>query len=200
MTKTKIYFALYLALAGCSQILIDGVTELPQSKTTSQTIQLSQGVYLNVDHIWPLTSTSGSFLQRVRTTVAGQENTMTAHITQTPDHLNFVAFNDIIGRLYALNWTQNKTTWDASEHIPETMIPENIIGDFLLVHLDQEKLNKNLVGAHVIDTGDTRILYAKNNTVLRKMTRRHFKNGVWQKVILENPILKYQLDIETVIA
>ena len=199
MTKMIASIAL-MALVGCSQGPTGDLTDLSHNKVSTQTIQLSQGGYLNVDKIWPLTSISGSFLQRVKATVGGQENVLTVHITQTPDHLNFVAFNDVIGRLYALIWAQDKTIWDASEHIPETMIPENIIGDFLLVHLDHHTLNQNLVGAYVVDNGDVRILYASDHTVLRKITRRHFKDGLWQNVQLENPILKYRLDIETVVA
>ena len=190
----------FITLVGCSQVPTADLTDLSHNKASTQTMQVSQGVYLNVDKIWPLSSTSGAFLQRVKATAGGQENVLTVHITQTPDYLNFVAFNDIIGRLYALTWTQDKTTWDASDHIPETMIPENIIGDFLLVHLDLDTLNQNLIGAYVVDRGDVRTLYATDHKILRQITRHHFKDGIWQNVTIENPLLKYRLDIETVVA
>ncbi len=199
MTNIVLIVCLSLFLSGCSQTSSDGSIDLSQTKTTTQTIQLSKGVYLNVDQIWPLTSTSGAFLQRVKATVVGQENMLTVHITQIPDQLSFVAFNDLIGRLYALTWTQNKTSWEASDHIPATMIPENIIGDFLLVHLGQDTLNRNLVGAQVVDRGDDRILEATDHTVLRKITRRTFQDGIWQQVTLDNPPLNYRLEIETVV-
>ena len=80
------------------------------------------------------------------------------------------------------------------------MIPENIIGDFLLVHLDLDTLNQNLIGAYVVDRGDVRTLYATDHKILRQITRHHFKDGIWQNVTIENPLLKYRLDIETVVA
>ncbi|MBX3486585.1 MAG: DUF3261 domain-containing protein [Candidatus Paracaedibacteraceae bacterium] len=200
MTNVVLIVCLSLFLSGCSQTSSDSLVDLSQTKTTTQTIQLSKGVYLNVDQIWPLTSTSGAFLQRVKATVAEQENIVTVHIDQTPDQLSFVAFNDLIGRLYALTWTQNKTSWEASDHIPATMIPENIIGDFLLVHLSQDTLNQNLVGAHVVDRGADRLLEANDHTILRKITRRMFSDGIWQQVTLDNPPLNYRLEIETVVA
>lgn len=198
MIKQWIYlfFGLTLALGGCS--IHDPKSDFSpsQEKIAEKRVELAPGVYLNLRKLWPLRG-SGSYLQRVKTVVGKQEHSVSVHITLTPDRLDFIAFNDIIGRLYTLTWTEDKTEWQASDYIPSSMCPENIIGDFLLVHLDLNQLNQSLEGAQVIDRNDERVIQTCDG-VIRKITRQNRQKDFWKKATIENSKLGYYLEIETV--
>ncbi len=185
-----------LMLSNCSSLLPKVESELSLGKAASKFIELTPGVQLQLTTIWPLKG-QGTYLQRIKSSVGQQRHTIMVHITLEPTKLEFIAVNDIIGRLYSLKWTPDQIFWEASDYIPRTMVPENIIGDFLLVHLDIHQLKANIKGADVIEHGNERIIQTPCG-IVRKITRLNCQEDVWQKARIQNPKIGYELDIETI--
>lgn len=184
-----------LSLTGCTTTPQHSIGELTQHKSIP-TIALHPLCDLSVDKIWPLKG-QGTYLQNVKTVAGDQEHTLTVHITIKSDQLDFVAFNDAVGRLYQLTWTPKSLTWQTSEHIPPTLLPENILGDFLLVHLTAEELQKTLVGAWVVEDKDVRLIQ-NDQGILRKIIRSQPMGSLWQNVTIHNPLIGYSLEIQTI--
>ncbi|AIK96374.1 DUF3261 domain-containing protein [Candidatus Odyssella acanthamoebae] len=184
-----------LMLSNCSSLLPELRSELPLQKPTDKVIELAPGVQMQLANVWPLKG-QGTYLQRIKSSIGQQQYTLTVHITLEPTKLEFVAFNDMMGRLYSLKWTPDQTLWEASDYIPDTMRPENIIGDFLLVHLEIDQLKANIKGADVIEHGNERIIQTPSG-IVRKITRFNRQGDLWQKARIQNPKIGYNLDIET---
>lgn len=185
-------------LSSCTSILseVELESEFPLEKTSDKVIEIAPGVQMQLATIWPLKG-QGTYLQRIKSSVGQQHHTIMVHITLEPTKLEFIAVNDIIGRLYSLKWTPDQTLWEATDQIPKTMIPENIIGDFLLVHLDIDQLKANIKGATVIERGNERIIQTPHG-IVRKITRLNRQGDLWQKARIQNPKIGYELDIETI--
>ena len=188
----------FLIAALLSSVLLTGCATPPQSSQheDAQSLAITPTSRLKINDVWPL-KLQGTYLQKIKAVVKGQEHTFSVHITLSPEKLEFVAFNDMIGRVYHLVWTPTKTTWESSEHIPDTMKPENIIVDFLLAHLPHEKLA--LDGAEATEEDGVRFIQQPNG-LARKITRKGQMGDMWQTVTIENPLLGYTLMIETVTA
>jgi hypothetical protein len=155
---------------------------------------------LNVDEIFP-SHLHGTYLQKITTTANGQEHTFTVHLNLSQQKVDFVAFDDIYGRLYHLVWTPENKVWQACEHVPATMRPEHIMEDFLLVHMPVASLKSSLQGASVREQGGVRQnwLYIENGPdLLRKIHCSGPMGTMWQHVTIENPQMGYKLDIQTV--
>jgi hypothetical protein len=185
-----------LMLSTCSSLLPELESELSLQKSTDKMIELAPHVQLQLTNIWPLKG-KGTYLQRIKSLVGKQQYTLTVHITLEPTKLACVAFNDIVGRLYSLKWTPDQILWEASDYIPETMKPENIIGDFLLVHLEIDQLKANIKGANVIEQGTERVIQPPLG-IVRKITRLNRQGDLWQRARIQNPKIDYELDIETI--
>jgi hypothetical protein len=196
--KNKVHLALVLVpliLSGCSL----SHTELEQSLLTQDNksvIEMGRTTKLEVNRIWPLT-VQGTYLQNVKTTVQGQEYAFSVHLTLESNKIECVAYNEIYGRLYHLTWTPTAITWETSEHISATVKPENVMADFLLIHLSFEQLKSSLIGATVREENNQRIIEGHSG-VLRKINRQNPIKGMWQSAMLYNPEFDYKLDIQTV--
>ncbi len=186
---------LSLSLLGCTSPFQGHDLNQPQTKMI-HTVNLAPGCLLKLDGIWPLQG-KGTYLQNVKIRAQDQEHTLTVHITLSSDLLDFIAFDEAVGRLYQLTWTPHNLTWQASEHLPDTLAPENVLGDFLLVHLTQEELQRNLEGAIVSEEKDERFIQSSER-VIRKISRRNLIESLWQDVSIHNPLIGYTLDIQTV--
>jgi hypothetical protein len=184
-------FLLSVTLAGCATDILE--------KKDLQTAQVCKDSYLNLDQSW--LNTSGVYLQKLKTTVQGKPFTFSVHLTLEKGKMEAIAFNDLLGRLYHLTWTPENISWEASEHIPNTLQPDYIIADFLLTHLPEDQLKTALKGAQLHQTGDS-----ENNVreikshgeICRKIYRHKPLDALWKKVTLVNPEWKYELEIETV--
>lgn len=190
-----ILFALLttLTLMGCATNTIEMVE-------AEKTVPISASSHLNLAKAWPLKA-QGIYLQKLKATVRGEQHIFSVHLTIGDQKLEAIAFNDVYGRLYHLTWTPQKTTWVATEAIPEMLRPEHIIADFLLTHLPLEDLKASLDDAHVREEekSEEKIrIIEKEGQVLRRMSCHKFLGYLWKKVIIQNPGIGYELEIETV--
>lgn len=184
-----------LTLAGCSTPQRKGLeTELAQPDVSR--VPVSKSSHLNLEHVWPL-KLRGTYLQKMKTTVQGEQHIFSLHLILEDQKLEAVAFNDMYGRLYQLTWTPQKISWAASETIPESMRPEYIIADFLLTHLPLEDLRASLNNAQVREENNIRLIES-NSKVLRRISYDKPLEDLWEKVIIQNPEFEYELDIQTV--
>jgi hypothetical protein len=114
--------------------------------------------------------------------------------------IEIIAFNDVAGRLYRLKVTPGNVLWEGAPNIPSSIKPENILGDFLLINLEAQQLISILHGAHVYEKGNasgkTRTI--QDRKILRTIKYSLQKDGIWGHVVIENPVVGYSLDIQTV--
>lgn len=168
-------------------------------KSTPSQIPISRTVKLNTDNVWPLTI-QGTFLQQITCTAMGKQQSFSVHLTLEDMMLEAIAFNDVAGRLYSLHWTPWNVDWEGSKYIPSVIKPENILLDFLLVHLPAHQLRRVLKGADVYENdnnnGKTRIIQGSN--VKRTIYYSKPMGAMWGHVIIENPLIGYKLEIQTV--
>lgn len=168
-------------------------------KSPPSQIPISRSVNLDTDNVWPLTI-QGTFLQQITCTAMGKKQSFSVHLTLEDMMMEAIAFNDVAGRLYRLHWTPGNVNWEGSKYIPSVIKPENILLDFLLVHLPADQLGKVLKGAHVHENdnnyGKTRIIQGSN--FRRTIYYSNPMGAMWGHVVIENPIVGYKLEIQTV--
>lgn len=184
-----------LTMGGCAPQIQESGVDFSQSKPLMN-MAISSSANLKGTKVWPLKG-HGTYLQKVKTTVKDQEHVLSVHITLSPEKLEFIAFNDIAGRLYHLVWTPESIAWQASDHLPSTLLPENIIADFLLVHLTKDELTNTLQGATFEEENNGRIIQDAQG-IIRKITRSNLVGSLWQNVTIENPTIGYTLEIQTI--
>ncbi len=190
-----IIFILSLSLVGCAS------SRMPRESNPkiSGSHPIAPKIKFDFTKVWPLNK--GTYLQKITASVKGKKYSFTVHLTLENEMLEAIAINDIAGRLYSLKWTPNDMIWDKSARIPDFIKPENIIADFLFVHLPANQLQCALKGSQVFERptqlGLTRVI--KINEVLRTITYETPSGNMWKHVIIENPVLGYQLNIQTVI-
>lgn len=191
----RLLFVSTLTLVGCgiphekgleTAILQPAISRVPVSKTS----------HLSLDHVWPL-KLRGTYLQKMKTTVQGEQHTFTLHLTLEDQKLEAVAFNEMYGRLYQLTWTPQKISWVASDAIPESMRPEYIIADFLLAHLPLEDIKNALDNAQAREENKTRLIES-NGILVRRISYDKPLGDLWEKVVIQNSEMGYELDIQTV--
>lgn len=182
-----------LALSGCATNTIEMVDE-------TKLVPISTASHLNLAKAWPLKA-QGRYLQKVKTTIPGEQHIFSVHLTIEDQKLEAIAFNDVYGRLYHLTWTPQKITWIATDAIPEMLRPGHIIADFLLTHLPLEDLKTALEDALVREeekSEENIRIIEKDGQILRRMSRHKFLGYLWKKVSIQNPEIGYELQIETV--
>ena len=189
-----------LSLLLClSPLFFSGCGSLPTPKIPPQkieTITLEKGVFIEIDKLFPLPF-EGVYLQRLTSTFKGKTHEFFVHLTLTPNTFKAVAFNDIAGQLYELNWHADTLTWAPSSFIPEHFNPQYILADFLITHLPVKTLQKQLKGATVLETKNKRILQ-KGDIILREITYGNAVQTPLKNAHLKNPQHQYDLDIKTV--
>lgn len=190
MHKILILF-ITLSLIGCTR------TRFPQERP--YLALANPTVNLQTAHVWPL-AFKGSYLQKITATAKGKKHTFSVYLNLNEQMLESIAYTDMTGRLYKLKWTPEHIIWEGSRYIPSIIKPENIITDFLMIHLPAKELEGLLRGARVFEnsegTGKTRIV--KVNEVIRRITYSKPLGKMWGHVIIENPVLGYKLAIQTV--
>ncbi len=197
MNRKRIMALTYsVILGGCTAVDQKTRMDFSHFKQSPSVVSISPNSYLKLDKVWPLQG-DGTYLQNVKTIIKGQEYTLSLHITLNGEALEFVAFNDIIGRLYHLMWTPSKMTWDASDHVPQGLFPENILADFLLVHLSISQLNEALEGAHISVNGNDRVI-KDSSGIIRVISCTDKLDSLWQRVSIYNPQNDYRIHIQTV--
>jgi len=199
MIKKAMYFILPFTLIGCIEM------NKPALKTDSlqkevQVVPVSKTSHLRLSKAWPLKN-QGTYLQKVSTTIQGETQSFSVHLTLEDQKLEAIAFNDAFGRLYHLIWTPITLSWDGSDHIPNTLQPDSIIADFLLSYLPLKQLQTVLEGAQVREekrNKESVRWIESQSSVLRKIHRYNSMEYLWEKVTIHNPEVGYQLDIQTV--
>jgi hypothetical protein len=180
-----------------SKVLVNSRGELVPAHLSQ--VSVGSTAVLQVANIWPLQN-KGSYLQKITASAMGKRHSFSVHLTLDDDMLEAIAFADMAGRLYSMKWTPESVHWEGSSYIPPMIKPENIIADFLLVHLPTEQLHSVLQGAQIFEqdanNGKTRIV--KGREVIRKITCRNPIGNIWGYVVIENPIIGYKLEIQTV--
>lgn len=174
----------------------------------SQDIPLDKDIPLTLSQAWPVLYNhmeQGTYLQKINTKALNKDFTITVHLSINNHKIEFIALHDIYGRIYHLVWTPHDLTWEASDHLPDTVRPENIILDFLLVHLPHKDLADFLKkqngkiqvkGTHAADK--ERRLIKEGDNVLRDIKMEWQQGIFWKTVTLRNPQYDYTLNIETV--
>ncbi len=159
---------------------------------------LGSTTYFHKANIWPLKN-KGIYLQKITATVKGKQHSFSIHLTLDDYMLEAIAFNDMVGRLYSLKWTPQGVEWEGSAYIPKFIMPENIIADFLMVHLPAKQLEGILQGAQVFEQaeGSGKIRYVRGREV-RTITYENPLGAMWGHVVIHNLVLGYKLDIQTV--
>lgn len=164
-----------------------------------QEVPVSSNVKLNIANIWPL-QMNGTYLQKITASAGGSKHSFSVYLTVSETMVEVVAFNDMAGRLYKMKWTPQKIDWEASSFIPSMIRPENIIADFLLVHLPSDQLQNILYGAYVYEQSDgnakSRVIYS--SIALRNIYYNSPFGNMWGRVVIDNPAFGYRLDIQTV--
>lgn len=169
------------------------------SKAPSSQIAISRSAKLNIASIWPL-NMRGTYLQKVTAAAWGKSETFSVYLTLEDEMIEAIAFSDIAGRLYRLKVTPGNILWEGSAYIPSTIQPENILLDFLLINLPAGKLAALLKGARVFEKGNAAVKTRtiKERKILRTITYSQPTETLWGRVVIENPIYGYKLDIRTV--
>lgn len=182
---------LLFCLSGC-------VTPVEQPATLT-TVPVSQTVSLTTNKAWPMVQT-GTYLQQVTGTAGDEKHTFSILLTLDAETFDAIAYNDIAGRLYHLKWKPNGLAWEANPHIPKVIRPENILADYLLVHLPLKELNESLQGAEAKEQtiGGFRTRTISDGEVVRIIKYADPKDKIWGRVTIENPQYNYVLDIRTV--
>lgn len=169
-------------------------------------VAISPTVSLHTAGIWPLApkvnnAPQGTYLQKITAFSRGKKHAFSVHLTLEENMLESIAFSDFVGRLYLLKWTPEEVIWEGSSFVPKIIKPENILADFLLIHLPVDQLQSRLHGAQVFEnvteTGKTRVI--QNQEVLRTITYRTPLGAMWQNVTIDNPEAGYKLDIQTAV-
>jgi hypothetical protein len=194
----RTYFMAFLSsltLVGCSTPPEKGL-ETERVQPEASRVPVGKTSYLSLTNVWPL-KLKGTYLQKMKTTVQGEQHTFTLHLILDDQKLEAVAFNDMYGRLYQLTWTPQKTSWVASDAIPESMRPEYIIADFLMTHLSLEDLNASLDNAQAKEENNIRLIES-DSKVLRRISYDKPSGDLWEKIVIENPEMGYELNIQTV--
>lgn len=170
---------------------------------------------LTLKQAWPLfynEAHHGRYLQKIKTSVQNQDFTITVHLTIGLNKIEFIALNDIYGRVYDLVWTPDSITWKASEHLPKTVRPENILTDFILAHLSAENLKNS---ASKLSHENIRIFETESpqnrQTIIQDVCGQKSTEGklwvierqtpmdlFWKTVTLRNLQFGYTLEIQTV--
>jgi len=180
-----------IALVGCAGTRF---SEKPPSE-----FPVSKSAKLNTSKVWPL-KMKGTYLQKITATAKGKQQSFSVHLTLDDWMLEAVAFNDMAGRLYNMQWTPDNVYWDGSPYIPSMVKPEYILVDFLLAQLPINQLQSILKGARVVEQGiqggKTRTVY--DDKVLRTINYKNPIGSMWGNVIIDNPGIGYRLDIQTV--
>jgi hypothetical protein len=153
-------------------------------------------IAMKIKQFWPL-KMQGNYLQKIDVLANAQHHDFFVHVSVNKDKLHAVAYNDMIGRLYSLTWTKQGIYWQPSNNIPAFVQPDNIILDFLLVHLPLATLNKNILDAKIVDHAAVRTV-TNGNLIVRKITREEPIGSSWKKIIIHNPQVNYTLTITTV--
>lgn len=174
-------------------------TPVPVKKNPLHEVSISPSATLDLAGIWPL-EYNGNYLQKIKATAKGKKHSFSMHLNLDETTLEAVAYNDFVGRLYTLKWSENDVIWESSSYVPEIIKPENIIADFLLIHLPiehlQNRLRSAIVSEELTETGKTRII--RNNDILRTISYREPLGNLWKNVVIDNPVYDYKLVIETV--
>lgn len=169
------------------------------SERSLHEVPISNNVTLNVANIWPL-KMSGTYLQKLHVSTRGKQHSFSVYLSLSDTMVEVVAFNDMAGRLYKMKWTPQDIVWEGSSYIPSIIKPENIIADFLLIHLPADQLQNMLYGAYVYEQGDetTKFRVIQSREVLRNISYDSPFGNMWGHVTINNPALDYRFDIQTV--
>ena len=187
----SLFFSSLFFLSGCASW-----SREPQSTQKINRLYIEENVFLETAPLFPLPF-QGVFLQNLTARFQGRSLSFSVHLTLSPQTFKAIAFNDIAGQIYDLNWTPTGLKWSASKHLPKHLKPENILSDFLLVSLPLDLLKKHLHGATVAEEKNTRFIRAGNRKI-RKIKRTKPSGLFWKHVILKNPKQGYELTIQTV--
>jgi len=162
-------------------------------------VSVNPYVKLDTKDIWPLDG-NGTYLQKISAKAKGKKFNFYVSLTISPYMLEAVAFNDFNGWLYTLRLTPENLVWEESKQIPSIMQPENIIADFLLVHIPMMKLQTALHGARALEKGNEKrkARIVNFDKVIRKIQYKEPIGTMWGHVIITNP-RKYRLDIQTAV-
>lgn len=208
--KSPLIILLGVLLGACAQQtnpMLDTTPASPENRLNLD-MALDTDIPLTLRQVGPIffeKFNAGTYLQKVTTKAQGQEFTLTVHLSIENQKIEFIALNDIYGRIYHLVWTPDQLIWEASEHLPETVRPEHIILDFLLIHLPNDDLKTLLAAqgnrvqqkAAPYPEKGTRLI-TEGNTILRDIKRDNQQGIFWKMVTLHNPKYDYTLHIETV--
>lgn len=185
-------------LAGCS-------TVTPSSQISGSENQplFDKNIYQNKE-FFPALKETKTYLQQVKTTVNEEEHIFSVHITLSPQQIDFIAFHDLLGQLYHLKWTPDEISWEASSSLPTFIQLDNIMEDFLLIHLPLATLKNHLKDHRITEEESpkltTRQISSQESVVpVRQIQRSGPLGFLWEKATLTHPRWGYQLDITTVV-
>ncbi|MDF2576906.1 MAG: hypothetical protein K0S74_390 [Chlamydiales bacterium] len=190
-----------LGLLGCSSITNKNES-LSQEIKEEDTFRapISKNIYIDLPEVWPLQS-PGKYLQKLTVERNHHKSTLSLHLDIQPEQLNTVAFNEIQGKMYQINLSPQKFTWNSSPHLSSNLKPEYILADFFASNLPIQQLQKSLKGGTVeeITEGDKviRLIRNQENKLVRKITASERIGSLWQKLIIENPEHRYTLVVQT---
>lgn len=188
-----IVLLLALTLVGCAKTIV-------QKSNGALPPDAIPAVVLNTANVWPLQNI-GTYLQKITvSSKSGKKHSFSAHITIEQGRLEVVAFADLAGRLYKMEWTPEDLTWEGSSFVPDMIKPEHIITDFLIVHLSPKHLESVLEGAQVYDRieGSSKSRIVSVGQPIRTVKYSNFTDDLWGYVAIENPKLGYKIEIQTV--
>jgi|GEM_PF-4618191 len=180
-------------------ILVSGCTSLPKAPQNTQKLDrlyIEEDIFLETPSLFPLPF-QGVFLQNLTARFQARSHSFSIHLALSPQNFKAVAFNDIAGQLYDLNWNSNALTWSASNYLPKQLKPEKILSDFLLVALPLDTLKKHLHGAIVSEKNGLRVISIGNKTI-REIRRTEPSGLFWKHIVLKNTKRGYELTIQTV--
>ena len=193
----KKIFPIFLCLLS---VFLSSCGSLSPAKKSTQKIEiiaLEKDVFIEAGNLFPLPF-EGVYLQHLTSTFKNKKHEFSVHLTLSPNAFKAVAFNDIAGQLYELNWQEDSLTWTSSSFIPKHFNPQYILADFLITHLPLETLQKHLKGATAFDTKNKRILQ-KNDTIVREVIYENSPQNSLQNARLRNARRHYELHIKTVV-
>lgn len=180
-----------LFLSGCASLKKE-----PENTQKLNCLSIEKGVFLETDGLFPLPF-QGVLLQNITARFQEHSPSFSVHLTLSPQIIKAVAFNDIAGQLYDLEWSPHDLAWSASKYLPKQLKPENILSDFLLVALPLEILKKHLHGATASEENGLRLIRI-NNKNIREIKRTEPSGLFWKHIVLKNTKQNYELTIQTV--
>lgn len=118
-------------------------------------------------------------------------------LSATADSLLLVGMDGMGQRILTIRWTEGRMEVERASWLPESVRPENVLADIILVYWPEDSLRRALApsGASLESSAGSRVIRQHGNDIIDV----HYEGQPWSGVArLRNLAWKYEIEVRSV--